>query len=114
MNNLPLTDHELNVINFKLASDNNAMLRILLENQLKVMDTLGISNVKTKFSLESVSAPVISLPDGPIPADELSRVEYGNNINAAKIIAKNIRQRSQEWIEQNVDDSQYLNSVTAS
>lgn len=76
------------------------MLRMLLENQLKIMDALGISDAVSKFSFESVSPRDAVSHDAPLPDDELSRAEYENSIVAVNIISKNIRLRTWEWVQQ--------------
>ncbi|SFW16833.1 hypothetical protein [Chitinophaga sancti] len=93
------TDDTLRLATYKLAVENNSILRIMLNNQVLIMKKLGI-----EFNEKSVAPPFPSLISES-PLDE--NAEYRVFLEAGEMIEKAVTERSWNWA---VDNDSSLDS----
>lgn len=96
---MKFTEDDLHLAAFKLASENNALLRLLLGNQQRIMDKLGLSqelNDGLVRDLHFLDTSREKDPRKQLESDTLYEV-----VKAAESLSDLVRERSIEWGREN-------------
>lgn len=91
---LKFEEEEIQISSFKLLQENNAMLRMMLHNQFKIMEKLGIEN--------GFPESIKSIADSLIPSKPVSELDHNPLITeAVEALSQLIQKRAWEWAKMN-------------
>lgn len=91
--NLQFTEDQLKAASFQLALENNAMLRVLISNQIKIMEKLEIENDLAKNAFDDL-----------VPGSRPDDVDtYPLVIKSCELMTGLIQTRVWEWTQMNTN-----------
>lgn len=90
-NNLDFTERQLHLANLQLQVENHGFLRILLANQVKIMDKLGVDVELPKSSYADIMPGTVSDDKG----------EMAIYIRMVELVSDLVKKRLWEWAKMN-------------